>query len=304
MKLAVIYITLMCGVLTAEITEKWWEDLPRPSWKRFEKISTSQSWFEVYKIQPGVFAIYEPGQYEEVISYLIVGSKKSVLFDTGLGFGDMKQLVTELSPFEPIVINSHSHYDHVGGNFQFREIYAADTEFAKMNSKGSPHEKVKEFVSQGWIWKELPKDFDPKHYQTKAYKIAKGLHTGDRIDLGDRVFEVIIIPGHSPDSICLLDRKNRLLFLGDTWFPGPLYAHIPESNLKQYTETAALLYKLQPDVDYILPSHNETLLSPSYLKKMDEAFVEIQDGTAKYKDQDSIREYLFDGFSVLVKRPR
>jgi glyoxylase-like metal-dependent hydrolase (beta-lactamase superfamily II) len=301
---ALIASILLCGLLNAQITEKWWEELPRPSWKRFEKITQRQSWFEVYKIQPGLFAIYEPGQYEEVISYLIVGTKKSILFDSGLGIGDMKKLVAELSPAEPVVINSHSHYDHVGGNFQFKEIYAADSEFSQLNSKGSPHEEVKEFVSKGWIWKETPKDFDSKNYSIKPYKITRALQNGDRIDLGDRVIEVIRTPGHSPDSICLLDRKNRLLFVGDTFIPGPLYAHIPDSNFKQYLESAALLHKLQSEVDSLLPAHNETLLPPSYLNAMHQAFLRIQDGTARYKDQDSIREYLFDGFSVLVKKPK
>lgn len=294
---------LLCSLLNAEIPDTWWKDLPRPSWKQFEKIKQSQSWFEVYKIKPDVFAIYEPGQYEEVISYLIVGTKKSVLFDTGLGIGDMKKLITELSPAEPIVINSHSHYDHVGGNFQFQKIYAVDSQFSQLNSKGSPYEKVKEFVSEGWIWKETPKNFERKNYEIKTYKLSKGLQNGDRIDLGNRVLEIIQTPGHTPDSICILDRKNRLLFAGDTWYPGPLYAQFPESNLKQYAESAALLSKLKDEVDFVLPAHNETLLSPSYLEKMHQAFVAMQNGRASYKDQDSIREYSFDGISILVKKP-
>lgn len=293
----------LSGLLHADISEKWWEKLPRTSWNRFEKVTQSQSWFEVYKIHPGTFAIYEPGQYEEVISYLIVGTTKSVLFDTGLGFGDMKRLVAEISGPEPVVINSHSHYDHVGGNFQFQEIYGVDTEFSKSNSKGSPHENVKEFVSKGWIWKETPKGFDPKNYETKPYRITRTLHNGDRIDLGDRIIEIILTPGHSPDSICLLDRKNRLLFVGDTFYPGPLYAQFPESDFKKYLESAALLNKLKNEENFILPSHNETFLSPLYMEKMHKAFLAIQNGTAKYKDQESIREYSFDGISILMKRP-
>ena len=94
--------------------DRWYDALPRPIWKSFRRIDQSQDWFEVYAVAPGVFAIYEPGQFEEVISYLIVGSDKALLFDTGLGIGDMKQLVTELTPLEPVVLNSHTHYDHVG----------------------------------------------------------------------------------------------------------------------------------------------------------------------------------------------
>jgi glyoxylase-like metal-dependent hydrolase (beta-lactamase superfamily II) len=293
----------MCSIANVEAAEKWWEKLPRKSWNRFEKVSQSQKWFEVYRIQPGIFAIYEPGQWEEVISYLIVGKNKSLLFDTGLGIGDIKKLVSEITAVEPLVINSHTHYDHIGGNYQFHEIYGIDTEFSRLNSKGSPYEEVKEFVSDEWIHFETPKGFVTTDYQIKPYNITTMIKDRDRIDLGDRTLEIILIPGHTPDSICLLDRKNRLLFTGDTFYPAPLYAHFPESNFTQYAQTAQLLHKLQSEVDYVIPSHNETLLPSSYLERLDLAFQSIQNGKAKFKDQkDGVREYLFDGFSVLVKR--
>lgn len=302
-KAITILLILMCSIANVEAVQKWWEKLPRKSWERFEKIPQSQKWFEVYRIQPGIFAIYEPGQWEEVISYLIVGKTKSLLFDTGLGIGDIKRLVSEITPVEPLVINSHTHYDHIGGNYQFQEIYGMDNEFSQLNSKGSPYEEVKEFVSADWIHGETPKGFDAQQYQIKPYKITKIFKDRDRIDLGDRILEIIFIPGHTPDSICLLDRKNRLLFTGDTFYPAPLYAHFPESNFNQYAETAKLLHKLQSEVDYVIPSHNETLLPSSYLEKLDLAFQSIQNGSAKFKEQkDGVREYLFDGFSILVKR--
>jgi len=292
----------MCTIANVDATEKWWEKLPRKSWNRFEKIPQSQKWFEVYRIQPGIFAIYEPGQWEEVISYLIVGTNKSLLFDTGLGIGDIKKLVSEITPIEPLVINSHTHYDHVGGNYQFQEIYGMDNDFSHLNSKGSPYEEVKEFVSADWIHGETPKGFAATQYQIKPYKITKIYKDRVQIDLGDRILEIIFIPGHTPDSICLLDRKNRLLFTGDTFYPAPLYAHFPESNFNQYAETAKLLHELQSEVDYVIPSHNETLLPSSYLAKLDLAFQSIQNGDTKFKEQkDGVREYLFDGFSILVK---
>lgn len=302
-KAITILLILMCSIANVEAVQKWWEKLPRKSWGRFEKIPQSQKWFEVYRIQPGIFAIYEPHQWEEVISYLIVGKNKSILFDTGLGIGDIKKLVSEITPVEPLVINSHTHYDHIGGNYQFQEIYGMDNDFSQLNSKGSPYEEVKEFVSADWMHGETPKGFVAQEYQIKPYKITKILKDRDQIDLGDRILEIIFIPGHTPDSICLLDRKNRLLFTGDTFYPAPLYAHFPESNFEQYAETAKLLHKLQSEVDYVIPSHNETLLPSSYMEKLDLAFQSIQNGSAKFKEQkDGVREYLFDGFSILVKR--
>jgi glyoxylase-like metal-dependent hydrolase (beta-lactamase superfamily II) len=295
-----ILVLILCfGVLEAQ--EKWWDKLPRPSWSRFKKITQSQNWFEVYEIQPGIFAIYESGQWEEVISYLIVGPRKSVLFDTGLGIGNIKQLVLEISNTEPIVINSHTHYDHVGGNFQFKEIYGTNSEFSEANSKGKSHEEVKEVVSEGSIWKETPKDFKAAEFTSKPFQISKKIQNGFTIELGDRILEVISTPGHSPDSICLLDRKNKLLFTGDTFYPAALYTHVPGSDFNLYAKTAATLSSMTSSVNFLMPAHNETLLPSTYLEKLHQAFVAIQKETARYKDDDEKRQYFFEGFSVLTK---
>ena len=64
--------------------DNWWDALPRPEWGAFERIDDAQGWFEVYRLQPGVLAIYEPGQFEEVISYLILGTDRALLFDGAL----------------------------------------------------------------------------------------------------------------------------------------------------------------------------------------------------------------------------
>ena len=142
-----------------EGTENWWEALPRAAWGEFEKIETNQSWFEVYKIRDDVIAIYEDGQFEEAISYLILGTEKAILFDTGIGIGDMKTVVSQLTTLPIIVVNSHTHYDHVGGNHQFDVVYGTRFEYTKNHMLGRAHDEVKESVGPGWVWKDLPCDF-------------------------------------------------------------------------------------------------------------------------------------------------
>ena len=170
--------------------ENWWESLPRPAWSNFEKISQSQEWFEVYKVLPGIYAIYEPGQFDEVISYLITGTEKTLLFDTGLGIGDIKKVVSELTNLEVIVLNSHTHYDHIGGNHQFDKICSMNREYTRNNSQGLPHDKVKEFVGEGWIWKTTPETFSADQYSIKPFKITKFIENGEKIDLDGRPLTV------------------------------------------------------------------------------------------------------------------
>ncbi len=281
--------------------ENWWDKLPRPEWKAFPQIQTNSNWFEIYQITPNIIAIYEPGQFEEVISYLITGTDKALLWDTGTGIGDIKQIVDQLTELPLIVLNSHTHYDHVGGNYQFDNIYGVVTDFTKKNAEGRPHEIAKEFITGDWIWKPTPAGFANETYELKPFQITKTIVHQDQIDLGGITLEILHTPGHAPDALCLLDRANRLLFTGDTFYPAPLYAHFDESDVDQYVESANYLAKLIVDVDHILPSHNIPWASSDYLKKMAIAFQQIKRGKAKYTETDGAKEYQFDGFSVITK---
>ncbi len=283
--------------------DNWWDALPRPAWNEFQKVLESEGWFEVYQIRPGLFAIYEPGQFEEVISYLVVGTEKALLFDTGLGIGDIRAVVSALTKLEPIVVNSHTHYDHVGGNHQFEAVYATATEYSKSNAKGRKHEDVAEFVGEGWVWKETPEGFDRNRYESKPFAITKTIEDGEVMDLGGRKLEVLLTPGHAPDALCLLDRENRLLLTGDTFYPAALYAHLPGSDFALYRQTAQRLAKLRDDVDFVLPAHNEPLVPSGVLVRMGDAFEAIEASEAEFVLTDGNREYSFDGFSILTPDP-
>ncbi len=153
-----------------------------PEYKTIERVPVSDPWFEVYKPAAGVFAIYEPHQAEETIGYLIVGGKQALLFDTGMGISDVKKVVTELTKLPIIVLNSHTHDDHVGGNWQFATIYGMDTEFTRTNARGSRADAQEE-ITPDQICGALPKGFDSKAYVTRPWKITRYIHDGEKIRL-------------------------------------------------------------------------------------------------------------------------
>ncbi len=280
--------------------DNWADALPRPEWQALDRVPTKQPWFEVYQVGPGVLAIYEPGHFEEVISYLIAGTERAVLFDTGLGIGNIAELVSTLTDLEVGVVNSHSHFDHVGGNHQFEGVAVLDSDFARARSAGLPHDEVAFAVADGWIAAPTPPGFDPARYRIEPFTISRALQDGEMIDLGGRTLEVIATPGHSPDSICLLDRGNRLLFTGDTFYLAPLYAHLPESNVEHYADTAARLAPIASLVDHLLPGHNVTRIDARYLERLAAAFAAITSNTVTFAVTDGVREYAFDGFSILT----
>ena len=281
--------------------DNWWDELPRPEWSAFEKIDQDQDWFEVYLVDDDIYAIYEPGQYEEVISFLIVGEERALLFDTGLGIGDMRAVVDQLTDLDVVVLNSHTHYDHIGGNHLFDTIYGLDTGYTRTRALGSPPEALAGFLQEGWVWKNLPEGFSKPDYRSHPFTISKIVGEGDRIDIGGRTLEILHTPGHAPDSICLLDRANRILFTGDTFYLAPLYTHLEGSDLDAYTASAARLAALVDDIDAALTSHNVPVVDASYMSALGRAFADIRAGAATdYVMADGHREYRFDGFSVII----
>ena len=279
------------------------KSLPRPGYKSLERVLPNEPWFEVYKVAPNTLAIYEPHQSEETIAYLISGPKQSVLFDTGMGIGNLKALVNKLTSKPIVVLNSHTHNDHIGDNWQFPYVFGMDTAFTKANTKAAREDAQAE-IGPGQICGATPKGFDPKTYETKAWHVSIPIHDGFKINLGfsKRTLEVIATPGHTPDAICLLDRENGLLFTGDTYYPGPIWLYRPETDLDAYVASVKKLAALAPDLKMVLGAHNFPVAQPSVLPKLVEAIEAVRAGKGDTKpagDGKVLRTY--DGFSFLMK---
>lgn len=282
---------------------EWCKTLPRPGYKNLERVAVDSNWFEVYRMRPDVFAIYEPHQYEEVISYLILGSKRALLFDTGLGIGDIKKVVAALTQLPVTVLNSHTHFDHIGDNWEFGDILGEDTPFTRQNEAGATHAQLSDTVIPERLCGSLPAGFQPDKYAIPAFKITHFVKDGDMIDLGDRQLEVLQTPGHTPDTLCLFDGKNRLLFTGDTFYAGPIFLYVPETNIDDYQRSVERLAKLAPQLELLLPSHNFPAAKPEMLERLAKAFQQVRSGKAKFQRNGDRREYVFDGFSILTASP-
>ena len=255
----------------------WCKQLPRPEYAKLKRVPIADTWFEVYKVAPNVFAIYEPHQSEETIGYLIVGNARALLFDTGMGIGDLKALTLKLSKLPIVVLNSHTHDDHVGNNWHFDTVYGMDTEFTRRNAKGSKEDAQAE-IAPGEICGSLPAGFDGAAYRTRPWSVSKWLHDDDHIDLGGRTIEVIATAGHTPDSISLFDRASGLLFTGDTYYPGTVWLYRPETDLAAYGNSVRRIAALRPEVKLVLGAHNVPVAPPSVLEDLANAFEKVQAG--------------------------
>ncbi|TEU10910.1 MBL fold metallo-hydrolase [Candidatus Bathyarchaeota archaeon] len=291
------------------VPRKWYKILPRESWERFEKIETSFPWFEVYELPSEVYALYEPGQFEEVISYLVQGEERAALVDTGNGIGDIKGLVEELTDLPVTVVNTHAHGDHIGMNHAFEEVAIMDTPFSReVSRQGRSHESMAHFLEEGMVWKPLPDGFDPANYHVSPFEVTRWLRDGDEIDLGGRRLEAIHTPGHSPDSACLLDRGAGLFWTGDIFYNAPLYVYAANTDLDQFVESYGKMVDLFPHYDRLLPSHNETWVEKGILRRVLEAARSIRAGEAGefregVRNGIPIRRYDYEGFALIVRAP-
>ncbi|MBD3341492.1 MAG: MBL fold metallo-hydrolase [Candidatus Lokiarchaeota archaeon] len=250
-------------------------------------MEVNTDWFEVYKENDYVYVIKEnleavdPRFRTEFTNlYLLIGSKKALLIDTGSGLYSLKHTIDDLiSNKELIVINTHSHWDHVGCNSEFQKIFIHEIEGNFItnpvnitNLKDSPQ--------------EIAKKYEKNNYLLPPAKDVEKINENDEFDLGGISVKIIHTPGHSPGSISLLTNRGGL-FVGDLAHYGSVF--LPKKkNLPIVLESLAKLQALFEDNKsiQIFPGHEETPTGKELLDKLYEGVEKIKDlWSKKQKDQ-------------------
>jgi len=221
-----------------------------------------------------------------------------------MGIANIRKVVTQLTSRPVVVLNSHTHNDHVGGNSLFTFVYGMDTDFTRQNAKGS-RDDAQEELAPGMICGSLPKGFDSKTYATKPWHVSLFVKNGFKVNLGGgRVLEIISTPGHTPDAICLIDRANGLLFTGDTYYPAPIWLYRPETNLDAYVASVKKLAELAPQVKLVLGAHNIPVADPSVLPRLVTAIEAVRAGKVEAKPLEGGKAtYTTDGITFLLAAP-
>jgi glyoxylase-like metal-dependent hydrolase (beta-lactamase superfamily II) len=277
---------------------KWPDILPRPANQKLKQLKSFSSWFAIYQVTAHTFAIVEPYHIEEVISYLVLGNEKAALIDTGMGIGNIRDEVDRLTDLPIIVINTHSHFDHVGDNHRFEEVWAFDEdwEISKIET-GRPKEVCVKYMGPG-SYLNLPKGFEPETYEIFPSKVTQRLHHLESIELGGRTLAVHHTPGHSPGSICLLDDRDNILFTGDTYYPGMIYIDLEGSDFVVFVESMTYLVGLLDQIDLLCPAHNEAHAPKEQLRSVLGACETINTGQVEFELLDKAKFYHFEGFGM------
>jgi glyoxylase-like metal-dependent hydrolase (beta-lactamase superfamily II) len=282
---------------------RWCDLLPRPGNNRLPRVDLPDDWFVVYRVGGGVFAICEPFQFQEVISYLIVGSRSALLFDTGLGIGKINRVVSRLTGLPVTVLNSHTHFDHVGGNADFDRILAMDTDYTRTNTHGFSHEAVQGEIVPAALCRGLPAGFDSAAYRSRPFTPTQFIRDRHTIDLGERRLTVLHVPGHTPDAVALMDDEAGLLFTGDSFYEGTIWLYVPETDLTAYATSVDRLATMVPKLKKLHPSHNVAVSAPVWLSRLKVAIGQVRSGQVKGVEGGNGQiTFSFEGFKILTSR--
>ena len=166
----------------------------------------------------------------------IQGRERDLIIDTGFGFTSLAAAVTEISDRPIIAVCTHSHHDHAGGLCQFENRCGHHSE-AKIFAEPSRKAIVADLLDASVIRKSPYKGFDISTWCYQPAPLTGLIDDGDIIDLGDRHFHIIHVPGHSPGSVAIFEPKTGIILTGDAIYDGVLYDHLFHSVPNQLVES-------------------------------------------------------------------
>ena len=228
---------------------------------------------EVYDLREDIFGLYTEsldGMGDAWI-FLINGPERALLIDTSFGLGNLKGLVETLTGGKPcFVANTHSHFDHAYGNYQFDRVYCHEYEAHKLleNMNGHVWDYLFDENGEG-VWYDFQRE---DLCRFKEYEVA-GVPDGYTFDLGgDHQVELVFLPGHSPGHCGFLDKKNRIFFPGDDCCvgaigignqPGTPYAEY--GTVEAFYKELVKITKRVDEFDSLFPSHGPVETGPVML---------------------------------------
>lgn len=230
--------------------------------------------YEYTKIRENIWQIAED---DGVCCTMVQGSKLAVLIDTGYGRRNLRAFIEENVSTPYVVINSHGHPDHIGGNYRFDTVYARKEEW----------DVIRHFEER-----------NPLPYNLKEIQI------GERISMGNLHMNVISLAGHTKGSIGFIVEEEKILIAGDALNEGLWLFNYGSLSMKELYETIKAVLELD-FTSYLCGHSNKEYKKAklySHLRNIEK--LEIDERTKKniigfetycstYEDSDGRSEIVF-----------
>jgi glyoxylase-like metal-dependent hydrolase (beta-lactamase superfamily II) len=231
------------------------------------QLPVADTWFTCRQVGPNVTLILEPHVHvlEQANMFLVQGHERDMILDTGMGIVPLRPYLDTLraDPGKEIIcVSSHTHIDHIGGvhEFDIRLVHPAEADemaapsgLKSLYRDDMPARLIQTFLDAGYppldevLINALPyAGYDPRSYTLHGAPATGLLKEGDTINLGDHLYEIIHLPGHSPGGIGVYERATGVLFAGDAIYDGPLIYDGPGMSVQDYLETFTKLRALNP----------------------------------------------------------
>ena len=224
-------------------------------------LKIADRWFDRKRIDDDITLLWEPHVVPlfRCNIWHIRGRDRDLLIDTGMGIGSLKEAARDLLEKSVTAVATHVHADHIGGHHEFDDciihrseaegllhanadytLIGEDFDPTDLSGRSSPG-----YEPTGPMITAIPyAGYDLRSYRIRPAPVTRMVEEGDIVDLGDRSFEVLHLPGHSRGSIGLWEKSTGILFSGDSIYDGPLLDELPGSNVADYVRTMRRLRDL------------------------------------------------------------
>jgi len=224
-------------------------------------VQVAKDWFRSQRIDDGITLLWEP-HVDPLIRcniWHLRGASRDLVIDSGLGLASLVEAARDLFERPVTAVATHSHYDHVGGFHEFEDRIAHRLEAEELAEPGGFAALLADRLDSGLVASveaagyavpdilvdALPHDgYDIAGYRVRPAPATRLVEEGDIVEVGDRRFEVLHLPGHSPGSIGLWEAATGVLFSGDAVYDGPLLDELPGSDIAAYLKTMERLLEL------------------------------------------------------------
>jgi glyoxylase-like metal-dependent hydrolase (beta-lactamase superfamily II) len=208
--------------------------------------ATNEAWYAVREHGDCVTQIYEPfiDVFYRCNIWHVRGRAGCLLFDSGSGVVSLAAQLPWLRETPLLAVASHTHFDHIGNHHEFGERACHASEAAILAAPTNAATLATRYAKLAMFDRLPPDGFAESEYAVRPAPPTRVLEAGDVIDLGNRHFDVLHTPGHSPGSIALWEAATGTLLSGDAVYDGPLVDDAYHSNRADYAETMAKLGEL------------------------------------------------------------
>jgi len=262
----------------------------------YTPVTINSDWFNVSYINPKTYSLEEIQSSQHNVSYMILGDTKAIMFDTGSGENQpingfkIKPIIDQLSQLPTTLLLSHFHFDHNQNISEFNSVGFPDLSFLRQS------------VTSNDIYNFTNDDLFLGNYPSQV-KINEWYSVNTDIDLGNRIIQLVNIPGHTNESIAIIDKTNKMAFLGDYLYNGSLFL-FNNNDVATYKESTRYLLSILNDNYKLFGAHGTPEIAYKKLEKLNTFLVCIENNNCQSTTTNlwgyEVLVYEFESMQIVI----